>query len=60
MNCKNCGAPMKNGHCEYCGTHAGCKVTSQIVVTADSIKVECVQLDDDDNGGFANERWQGV
>ena len=23
MNCKNCGAPVTDGYCEYCGTDYG-------------------------------------
>lgn len=23
LNCPNCGAPLSNGKCEYCGTEAG-------------------------------------
>ena len=30
-NCVNCGAPLKNGVCEYCGTENDCKSEKKIV-----------------------------
>ena len=46
MNCKNCGAPMQNGRCEYCGTQAEKKTESRIEITADGIRLICTETDD--------------
>ena len=32
MNCKNCGAPVVNGYCEYCGTDYGRAAAVSIVM----------------------------
>lgn len=38
-NCPNCGAPLKDGKCEYCGTEVTVKTpASEIILTADSIR----------------------
>ena len=41
MNCPNCGAPLKNGKCEYCGTEQGKTVKSSVIITADHIELRC-------------------
>ena len=41
-NCPNCGAPMKNGNCEYCGTEKplpGDNCQSYLEITADCIRI---------------------
>ena len=43
MNCENCGAPLKNGKCEYCGTEQEKTVESSIVITADHIEMKCTE-----------------
>lgn len=45
MNCRNCGAPMKNGRCEYCGTQADRNVQSTLVMTCDGIRLTTVVVD---------------
>ena len=41
-NCTNCGAPLKNGKCEYCGAQYD---TSYEVICIESPKVERVQAE---------------
>lgn len=55
MNCRNCGAPMKNGRCEYCGTQVERNVSSTLVVTGDAIRLECKYADSE-----GAERTEGV
>ena len=38
-NCKNCGAPLKGGQCEYCGTVNAQDIRSTIEITADCIRI---------------------
>ena len=38
-NCPNCGAPLKSGKCEYCGTEKEQKPKTRLLITADSITV---------------------
>lgn len=38
-NCPNCGAPLKDGCCQYCGTEYKTQIHSMIEITADCIKI---------------------
>lgn len=39
-NCPNCGAPLKNGTCEYCGTQEEkSKAGARMVITSDRIEI---------------------
>ena len=37
-NCPNCGAPMKGGRCEYCGTEMERTGESYVVIDSESIR----------------------
>ena len=37
-NCQNCGAPLNNGHCDYCGTQNWTEAQSFIEVNASGIR----------------------
>lgn len=43
-NCKNCGAPLKSGKCEYCGTEhfEEAMTESYISVTMNEIRIGTV------------------
>ena len=50
-NCPNCGAPLKNGTCEYCGTQEEkSKAGARMVITSDRIEITCgeVMIDEKD------------
>ena len=38
-NCPNCGAPLKDGICQYCGTEKAKNVESYITIDSNSIRV---------------------
>lgn len=40
-NCKNCGAPLKGGRCEYCGTE---KPEPQYFGSFLKITADCIQF----------------
>lgn len=44
-NCPNCGAPMKNGICEYCGTEKQTPGESYIEITAGHIRIGVIPAD---------------
>ena len=45
-NCKNCGAPLKDGRCKYCGTEYKPQIYSMMEVTADWIKIGVLKTPD--------------
>lgn len=58
-NCKNCGAPLKDGRCEYCGTQVepyrrfvdGENCGSFMEITADRIQIGVVCMEHMANRG---------
>ena len=43
-NCPNCGAPLKGGRCEHCGTELPGTISSRIEIDAACIRLECSQI----------------
>ena len=44
MNCKNCGAPVLDGYCEYCGTDYGKTREIQLEIDERKIKTEALKI----------------
>ena len=44
-NCRNCGAPIKENRCEYCGTEYHAEKEGYVHITADSIKIGVLVAD---------------
>ncbi len=39
-NCKNCGAPLSGGKCDYCGTEYGAKAP-ELTVMSEGVTIYC-------------------
>ena len=44
MNCKNCGAPVLDGYCEYCGTDYSKARETQLKIDELKIKAEALKI----------------
>ena len=44
MNCKNCGAPVLDGYCKYCGTDYSKAREIQLKIDERKIKAEALKI----------------